>query len=162
MVYTSIIKIKSKVCKDTQSFIIKTIEEEFKKVSKSVSIKKNRMKIKQINSSAWGIKYLKDISTIELSTDEDSNGYVIETETHYKKTISFYFWDYLCFSIMIMAWLRFPFCLEELMAIIGWLILWRLIAYFVYFGDESTMKRAIKNTLNTVKQAIEKNDSPVQ
>lgn len=162
MVFTSTVKIKSKVSKDTQSFIMKTIEVEFKKVSKSVSTKKNRMKIKQVASSVWGMGYLKDVSTIVLSSDENCNGYVIETETRYKKTISFYFWDYLCFSIMIIAWFRFPFCLEGLIGILGWLILWRLIAYFVYFGDESNMKETINNTLNTVKQTIENNDSLVQ
>ena len=159
MVYTVTVKIKSKVSKGTQSFIMKTIEKEFRKVSKSVSTKKNRMKIKQIASSVWGMRYLKGISTITLSSDENRNVYVIETETRYKKTISFYFWDYLCFSVMILAWFRFPFCLEELIGILGWLILWRLIAYFVYFGDESNLKETINNTLNTVKQAIENNDS---
>ena len=40
MVYTVAVKIKTKVSKGTQSFIMKTIEEEFKKVSKTVSAKK--------------------------------------------------------------------------------------------------------------------------
>jgi len=46
--------------------------------------------------------------------------------------------------------------------IFGWLVLWRLISYCVYFGGESEMKKIINNTLNAVKQAIENNDSLVQ
>lgn len=162
MVYTVAVKIKTKVSKGTQSFIMKTIEEEFKKVSKTVSAKKNMMKMKQIKTSAWGKGYRKDISTIALKIDEERNGYVIETETRYKKPFSFYFWDYLVFSIMIIAWTRFPFDPEGLMMIFGWLVLWRLISYCVYFGGESEMKKIINNTLNAVKQAIENNDSLVQ
>ena len=155
MIYTSSIEIESTVSRDSLFSIMKTTEEEFKKVSKTVSRKKDMLLVKQLERSLLGKESRKDTSRITFKSNAERNGYVVEIETRYKKTISFYFWDYLVLFLGVIVSLINPVSFALLLFFLGWHCLWRLIAYRIYSGDESKMKNMIDSTLNNIKQNVE-------
>ena len=141
--------------KDSQLSIAKALENEFTEIAKNVTVKKNKIKAGQIKTSAWNYGNRKDTTSIRIVENANKDGYVIEAETCYKKTISFYFWDYLFFSIGVV------FCFVAhaipwlLLFFIGWHCFCRFMEYRIYSKDETNMKNLINRSLNQAKQIVE-------
>ena len=144
------------VSKDSLSLILKVLESEFKKIAKDVSSKEDLLEVKQINPSRLNSGNRKDTTSIRIIPNEDGNGYLIEAETHYRKSFSFFFWDYLGLSFGIVLSFAVP---NLLLFFLGWHCLCRLVEYYFYFRDESNMKKKIGDSLESAKQIVENDNN---
>ena len=145
-------KIELSVNKDSLSLIVKVLESEFKTIAKDVSSKEDLLEVKQINPSRLNSDNRKDTTSIRIIPNKDGDGYLIEAETHYRKSFSFYFWDYLWLSVGIFLSFAVP---NLLILFLGWHCLCRLVEYYFYFRDESKMKKTIGDSLEKTKQIVE-------
>ena len=99
MKYNCSISIATPVNKDSLSSAVRILEGEFREIAKNVTVKNNTLNVKQIRTSVFNSGNRRDTTAIELIPNAAKDGYAIEVETCYKKTLSFYFWDYSAFLI---------------------------------------------------------------
>ena len=158
MKYTSSIEIRTSVNKDSMSFLLKTLEYEFEKISKTVSIKKDQLEIRQLKRSFLGLEFRKDTSTIMLWANTEKTGYIVEMETSYKMKLFFRIENYLLLLISVITDLVIFKSPILFLFFVGWFLLWDYLEKHIYNKDVSKMTIMINDTLTTVKQIVENED----
>ena len=158
MKYTSSKEIRTPVNNDSMSFLLKTLEHEFKKISKTVFIKKDQLEIRQLKRSFLGLEFRKDTSTIMLRPNTEKAGYIVEMETSYKMKLFFRIENYLLLLISVITDLVIFKSPILFLFFVGWFLLWDYLEKHIYNKDVSKMKIMINDTLTTVKQIVENED----
>ena len=140
------------------SFLLKTLEQEFDKISKTVSIKKDQLEIRQLKRSFLGLEFRKDTSTIVLRPNTEKTGYIVEMETSYKMKLFFRIENYLLLLISVITDLVIFKSPILFLFFVGWFLLWDYLEKHIYNKDVSKMEIMINDTLTTVKQIVENED----
>ncbi len=155
MKYTSSKEIRTPVNNDSMSFLLKTLEHEFEKISQTVSLKKDQLEIRQLKRSFLGLEFRKDTSTIMLRPNTEKTGYIVEMETSYKMKLFFRIENYLLLLISVITDLVIFKSPILFLFFVGWFLLWDYLEKRIYNNDISKMKKMINDTLSLVKRIVE-------